>query len=494
MAPQPDRPLNRRQLLTGSLAAGASLAMPHPRVLGANDEIRVAVVGFNSRGAGHIADLLKVSGVRIVALCDVDPAVLARHVADLDKKGIKVDGHSDVRQLLDRKDLDAITTATPNHWHSLIGVWACQAGKDSYIEKPISHNVWEGRQLVRAARKYKRVVQGGSQNRSDSRIAEAVRWVNEGNLGKIRVVTGYCYKPRQSIGRGGGGVIPAGLDYNLWTGPAPMKPLSRKSLHYDWHWVYDTGNGDMGNQGIHQMDLARWFLGVDELSPRVLSVGGRLGYSDDGETPNTQVTYHDYARAPLIFETRGLPKSKEFHDPSLWGRNMDSLPSPGGGGGGIGVRVDCEGGTVVVLSGVAAYDKDGKKIRDFKGDPGQAGHMQNWIDAIRARDPKKLNAECLETHLSSALCHTGMISHQLGKAVPPAEIQERLQGDRLMLERYELMKEHLARNGVDIGSVPATLGVTLRMDPKRERFLGNDEANRMLTREYRKPFVVPDQV
>lgn len=480
--------ISRREFLTGSLAAGVALSLPHSRVLGANEDIRVAVIGFNSRGMSHIDDLLKIPGVRLAALCDVDPAVLGRVSTDLEKKGVKVATYTDVRKLMDAKDIDAITTATPNHWHSLIGIWACQSGKDAYVEKPISHNVWEGRQLVKAARKYNRVVQGGSQSRSSGSIKQAVQYVREGNLGKIKLVTGLCYKPRLSIGKVGHGEIPAGLDYDLWCGPAPMKPLSRAKLHYDWHWVYDTGNGDMGNQGIHQMDIARWFLGVNELSPRVMSVGGRLGYDDDGETPNTQVVYHDYDEAPLIFETRGLPKAKEFQDPKMWSKNMDSPD-----GVSIGVIVECEGGKIVVGSGATAYDKDGKLIKKFSNEGG-ANHMANFIDAVRARKPEMLNAECLETHLSSALCHTGMIAHQLGKKMAPGEILERIQSDRLSAERFEAMKEHLERNGVDVTSSQITLGQWLKCDPKKERFIDNKEANALVSREYRKPYVVPKNV
>ncbi len=485
--------ITRRSFLTGSVAVGASLVLPTASVLGANDDLRVAVIGFNGRGVGHINDLAKMKGVRLVALCDVDPAVLAREATKLDKQGIKVQTYSDVRKLLENKDIDAITTATPNHWHSLIGIWACQAGKDSYIEKPISHNVWEGRQLVKAARKYKRIVQGGTQSRSNGQIRHAVQWVQAGNLGKIRAVYGFCYKPRMSIGNSGKGQIPTGLDYDLWIGPAPMKPLTRAKLHYDWHWVYDTGNGDMGNQGIHQMDIARWFLGVDELSPRVMSIGGRLGYDDDGETPNTQIVYHDYDKAPLIFETRGLPRGKEFHDAGLWGKNMDS-PDWFPGGRGVSVMVDCEGGKVYDgRSGVAAYDHNGKEIKKFEA-IGGADHMENFIAAVRERKPEMLNADCEETHLSSALCHTGLISHLVGKTMSPGECVERIKSEPFLEERYESMKEHLARNGVDVSASRLTVGPWLKFDPKKERFRDNDAANALVSRAYRKGFEVPSKV
>jgi predicted dehydrogenase len=401
-----------------------------------------------------------------------------------------------VRRLLESKEIDAVTTATPNHWHSLVGIWACQAGKDAYVEKPICHNVWEGRQLVKAARKYRRVVQGGTQSRSNGRLRNAVQWVRDGNLGKIRLVYGLCYKARQSIGKVGHGEVPAGLDYDLWLGPAPQAPLRRAKLHYDWHWFYDTGNGDMGNQGIHQMDIARWFLGVDELSPRVISIGGRLGYDDDGETPNTQVVYHDYDKAPLIFGTRGLPRSKEFQDPKLWGANMDS-PEGFGGKGGIGVIVEGEGGRLVVVGSgnpITAFDPKGQKMREFEPGEEREEHFANWVAAVRARQPELLNADCLETHLSSALCHTGMISHRLGKTMSSGEILERIHSEPFAAERFEAMKEHLARNGVDITSSRVTLGPWLKFDPKRERFTDSAAADALLTRHYREPFVVPKEV
>jgi predicted dehydrogenase len=273
-----------------------------------------------------------------------------------------------------------------------------------------------------------------------------------------------------------------------------MKPLARKNLHYDWHWVYDTGNGDMGNQGIHQMDIARWFLGVNELSPRVMSVGGRLGYDDDGETPNTQVVYHDYEPAPLIFETRGLPKAKQYQETGqLWSRNMDS-PDGFDGQTGISVVVACEGGKVLVGGNPVAYDNQGKKIRDQFESEGGTGHMENFIAAVRARKPELLTADCQETHLSSALCHTGMVSHRLGRRLPAGEIVERINGDKVLSERFEAMKEHLGRNGVDLSSSQVTLGPMLKFDPKAERFVDSDPANALISRDYRKPFAVPERV
>src|SRR6185295_851673 len=308
--------ITRRTFLKDSFLTAAALSVPvHSwgRVIGANDDIRIAIIGFNGRGKDHIEGIRKLPGVRIVALCDVDRTVLEREAQKLRDNSQPVETYTDVRRLLENKDVDAITTATPNHWHSLIAVWACQAGKDVYVEKPVSHNVWEGRKIVEAARKYKRIVQTGTQSRSSTGLKEAIHYLHEGQLGKIKLVRGLCYKRRPSIGKvDGKQPVPQGVDLDLWCGPAPLndEPLMRKKFHYDWHWIWATGNGDLGNQGIHQMDISRWALGVDHLSPRVWSLGGRFGYVDDGQTPNTQIVYHDYNKAPLIFEVRGLPSGK----------------------------------------------------------------------------------------------------------------------------------------------------------------------------------------
>lgn len=481
---------SRRSFLKTAAVAGAAFGFPavsYQRVLGANEGLRVAVVGFAGRGADHISGFLRIPGVTVAALCDCDQKVLDASVQKLKDKGHDVKGYKDVRDVIAAKDIDIISTATPNHWHALISVWACQADKDVYLEKPVSHNVWEGRQAVEAARRYKRIVQTGTQSRSSTGIKEAVAWVKEGNLGKIKVGRGLCYKPRASIGKTvGPQPIPENIDYNLWCGPAPMGPLTRKRLHYDWHWVWETGCGDLGNQGIHQMDIARWFLGEPELSPRIISAGGRLGYDDDGTTPNTQIIWHGYDKAPLIFEVRGLPKDKPGQ--AEWGKNMDKFM-----GAQIGVVIHCEGGYVVVpdYAGAIAYDKDGKEIKRWRG---TKDHYENFIAAVRSRQVPDLNADILEGHLSSALCHTGNISYRLGKKQAPGAIREQVKGYSDLEESFDRMAEHLRKNDVAIDTDQITLGVPLRMNPTTERFVGNAEADKLLTREYRKPFVVPERV
>jgi predicted dehydrogenase len=258
-------PIPRRRFLQTSALAAAGVALPARswgRVLGANADVRVAVIGLNGRGRDHAASLARIPGVRLAALCDVDTAVLDRAKASLNAGGVRT--YVDLRELLADPDVDAVTVATPNHWHALAAIWAMQAGKDVYLEKPVSHNVWEGRQLVAAAAKYGRVVQAGTQIRSGEGLREAVAWVRAGNLGRITAARGFCYKRRESIGRAGGPQpVPPTIHYDLWSGPAPVEAPRRNTrngpVHYDWHWRFLYGNGDVGNQGIHQMDVARWF-------------------------------------------------------------------------------------------------------------------------------------------------------------------------------------------------------------------------------------------
>lgn len=474
--------LTRRNFLKTAALSATALSLPASswaQVTGANNDIRVAVIGFNGQGGSHISSLTKAKGARITALCDCDSEVLAKGAK---RVGNNVETYTDIRKLLESKNVDAVSIATPNHWHALATIWAIQAGKDVYVEKPVSHNVSEGRRMVEFARKHNKIVQTGTQSRSSREgIAAAVEWVKAGNLGKIKVSRGICYKPRGSIGKSTTPLdIPKNIDFDLWCGPAAKLPITRKKLHYDWHWVWNTGCGDLGNQGIHEMDVARWFLGVKELSRRVFSVGGRLGYVDDGETPNTMVIYHDYPDAPLIFEVRGLPSK-------AGSKEMDTYL-----GARIGIVVECEGGHVTVPSynDAKVFDKEGKLIKEFKG---SVGHHDNWLKAIRSRKKEDLHADILEGHLSSALCHTGNISYRLGQLALPEEVRDRISTDGLALEACERAYEHLKLNEVDLKDSKATLGLVLKMDAKTERFLDHEKANEMLTRPYRPGFVVPEK-
>jgi len=480
--------VTRRDFIKSSLAAGVTMTLlsPYSRVRGANDDIRIAVVGVGGQGSNHIDYFRKLPGVRVVALCDADKDHLNKRVEDFKKRNETVDGYIDVRKLLENKNIDAITTATPNFWHSLVVVWACQAGKDVYVEKPVSHNIWEGRKAVEAARKYNRIVQTGTQKRSDEGLIEAFKYIREGNLGAIKWARGFCYKPRGSIGKvNGPQPVPASVDYDLWCGPADMLPLMRKNLHYDWHWVWNTGNGDIGNQGIHEMDLARWALGQKGLAPAVIGIGGRFGYDDDAETANTQIAFLDYKPAPLIFEVRGLPRKAGETGMDVYRKVTQ-----------IGVVVQCENGYFAGGDGGGwTYDKDGNKLKQFKGEGG-GRHHQNFIDAVRSRKTSDLNADIEEGHLSSSLCHMGNISYRLGQKKSAEEIKEMIKDNSELTDSFERFLSHLAANNVDLGKTPATIGPMLTMDVKKESFVGQsaDMANMLVKRNYREPYVIPDKV
>lgn len=485
--------ISRRDFLVQSavgLSASGALARPaRAGQAGANNAVRVAVIGVRSQGSHHLQLLKKVPGVRIVAVCDVDEAILDKVAAGLAADGIQVAKDVDVRRLLERKDVDAVTIATPNHWHSLMAVWACQAGKDVYVEKPVSHNVWEGRKVAEAAAKYGRIVQAGTQSRSDEALTELAAYLRSGQLGKILRARGFCYKRRESIGTAGGPQpIPPGVHYDLFCGPAPLEPLRRKSLHYDWHWVWATGNGDIGNQGIHEMDMCRWMLGEEGLPARVFSIGGRYGYTDDGETPNTQIAVFDYPTAPLIFEVRGLPQQADAN-------YMDQYR-----GVRIGMVVECEGGYFAGgAGGGVVYDPDGKRMKGLPS-AGGGSHVQNFIDAVRSRKPEDLKAPVLGAHYSSALCHLANISHRLAAAAPLEQVKAQVASRADVAETVDRFASHLAANGLDQTQLTAAMGPVLELQPAAERFVSQSDydigawANRLLRDDYRPPFVVPEQV
>ncbi len=490
------RTQNRREFITESAAlslVGVGAATRPVRgasaPLGANDAVRVAVVGLHGKGAHHVQMFKAVPGVRLTALCDPDENVLTKAVTGLANENVKVQPFADIRKLLESKEVDAISIATPNHWHSLMTVWACQAGKDVYVEKPVSHSVWEGRKAVEAGRKYDRIVQAGTQSRSDAALQELAQLLKKGELGKILRIRGFCYKRRRSIGKvAGPQTIPAGVNYDLWTGPAPLGPLQRRELHYDWHWVWPTGNGDIGNQGVHEMDMCRWMGGYDKLPPRVFSIGGRFGYDDDATTPNTLISVLDYEPAPIIFEVRGLPQASGSESMSNY-RGVR-----------IGLVVECENGYFAGGGGGGwIYDPAGKRVRQLASTGGD-NHVANFIQAVRSRKTSDLTADIQEGHLSSALCHLGNISHRLGTQLTPADIQEKLKSRADLTETFTRFSEHLTTNGVDMAQVAPVLGPILEMAPEEERFRSESEydlgawANQLIKDSYRNPYVVPEKV
>jgi predicted dehydrogenase len=487
----------RRDFLEQSILAAAAVTFASmPKVTLATDEpqgskspnekLHVALIGVNGRGHDHMQWLLRRSSdCEIVAIVDVDEAVGKSRVEGVKKQTGKTPTYyRDLRKMLENPSVDVVSIATPNHWHSLAAIWAVQAGKDIYVEKPVSHNVSEGRRLVQAARKHNRIVQAGTQSRSLSGAIEAVEFLRSGKIGDVKLARGLCYKTRNSIGPKGIYEVPKSVDYDLWLGPASKKPLTRRSLHYDWHWIWDYGNGDLGNQGIHQMDVCRWGLGVGDIGTGVLSYGGRFGYVDAGETANTQISIHDYADGKrIVFEVRGLKT------PKLLGTKIGA------------VFYGTEGYVVVGeedYGSATAYDLKGNEIKRFQG--GSAvDHWKNFTQAVRSRKREVLNGEILEGHLSSALCHLANISYRSGQLMSGTEAAARLADDKETSETFERFSQHLAANSVLIqGTKRLHFGRKLELDPKSEVFTGDavtgssiSEVNAMLTREYRVPFVVP---
>lgn len=488
--------MKRRDFLKASVAVGSGLFLPGSRVLGANDDIRIGIIGIGSfvkiggKGRGDIRDFRKIPGVRVVALCDCDEKHLNYELNQFSKRGEKVKAVTDFRELMDDKEINAVSITTPNHWHSLMTIMACQAGKDVFVQKPSSHNIFEGRKMVEAMRKYNRVVQAVHGPRNSGAIAESLEYAQAGNLGKITCVYGINYRPRMSIGKvSGPQSVPSSCDYDLWCGPAPKKPLMRKNLHYDWHWDWDTGNGDLGNMGIHAMDGCRWALRQNSLPRRAISIGARLGYDDDGQTPNTMISLLDYEPAPIIFEVRGLPRNESFRK-SDWVKNsrvsMDNYR-----GIKTGFLVQCEGG---YIKDGAAFDKQGKQIKEFTRR--QPDCKQNFISVMRSRKKAELLTDALEGHLSCGLVHMANISYQVGTNKPNEEIHQVIRSEAELNESFERLIEHLSANRLDVDKRSLVLGSMLTMDPEKERFTGpmSNEENKLISREYRKPFVVSDIV
>jgi len=474
--------LNRRQFLEDSIlataAAAAAAAAPQmlfaeeKQTVGANEKITAAIIGCGIRGKQHARALASLADCDIAYVCDPDRDRAAEVAAQLvEQQRPSPKAVQDLRVILDDKSVDVVFIAAPNHWHALSAIWAMQAGKDVYVEKPVSHNVSEGRRIVQVARKLGRICQGGTQNRSDGGWLEAIAYIREGKLGEVKLARSIVYGGRPSIGGPGTCEIPASVDYDLWLGPAAKLPLTRSKFHYDWHWVWNTGNGELGNNNIHTLDICRWGLGVTGLGNAVISYGGRLGYSDAGETPNTQVCVFDFGNKTIVSETRGL-KTEPFHPNYKSGC----------------IFFGAEG----IIAGGSLFDLQGKLVRTFDG-KGE-NHFANFLKAVRSRKVSDLNADILEGHQSTALCHVGNISYRLGRTTSPDEIQQQLGQLKVhdqVQETFERTRKHLADNSVDVAKSKLTLGTVLRIDPKREAFLDNSQADALLTREYRRPFVVP---
>lgn len=483
----------RRDFLKTSAAVastglGLSAAPAFAQSGSPNQDLRVAVVGTGGRGNSHISGFAGAKGSRLVALCDADAKVVGRKAEVVEKKyGGQVDIVADYRELLDREDIDVITIATPNHWHALMTIHACQAGKHVYTEKPVCHTIWEGRQMVNAMKQSGKIVGGGFQNRSDVGLREAIPQIVEGTYGAITAARGLCYRNRKTIGKRDTPLTPPeSVNYDLWLGPAADEPIMRPRFHYDWHWVFNTGNGDMGNQGPHEMDLLRWSLGDPTHPQKIMSFGGRFAWDDAGNTPNMQCAMFDFGNdIPVLFEVRNLyQKGKDKENVGKFGR-----------GPGVGIIVTCEKGEFRGgRGGGSFYDNDGKKIASYKGDAGKT-HMQNFVDAVHANDASMLRSPIESAFYSSCMSHLANISVLTGETKPRAEIAAELSARGPAVEVFDRFNSQLDLWEVDAKAEPWTLGPELTFDSASEQFTGGSTlsaANGLVRREDRAGYAVPE--
>lgn len=485
------------------LAGGVHTQTSRARSL-LNSQMNAAIIGTGGRGNDHIAEMIKAENAQITHICEVDSGTAASKASTIaDKQGSKPEIVPDIRKLLENKSIDVVTIASPNHWHALGGIWAMQAGKHAYIEKPVCYNVYEGTALIAAARKYNRMCQVGTQCRSSAACIDAVKFIQEGGIGDVKFARGLCYKRRASIGPIGDYPIPESVNFDLWSGPAQFSTpkVTRQRFHYDWHWQRLYGNGDFGNQGPHQTDVARWGLGIDTHPKAILTYGGRLGYQaerndpqyvDGGDTANTEVSIFDYGDKCIVFETRGLSVD-DSADIEL-NKLFDSTS-----GNKVGVVFYGTNGYVVQrqYDHCVAMDKEFNVIKEFHAEGSlNTAHFSNFLTACEKGDHKLLNADVREGHLSAGLSHLGNISYYLGEKnlVAVDQLKSALSSIGSLDDNSATVDRtvaHLKKNGVDLDKYRLSLGPTLMFDPVKEVFTNNDEANQMLTRNYREGFVCP---
>jgi predicted dehydrogenase len=482
----------RRDFIKKSLLGTAGIAIggmgfsarSYSSILGSNDEISLAVIGLGNRGSGaHIPEFGRIPGVRISAVCDPDSERLSAGVQQVTASfKNKPAEFVDFRKLLDHKDVDVVSVATMQYWHSLQTILACQSGRHVYVEKPLAHYIWEGRQMVNAARKYDRLVQIGTQNRSIKAYEQMAAWLREGHLGKILYATCFCSKPRRSIGKRTEPLpIPKTLDYDLWCGPADKGPVFRDKIQYDCSFTWDKGDGESVNQGVHEVDIARWILGYTGLPQRTMSIGGRFLFDDAGDVPNTQITCFDYPEAPILYVIYNLPKSKEFLTTEKWNTQPDFR-----GANGVGVCVQCEGGYTMLTE---AFDLAGNKIRSFSG---RENHFENFISTVRSGKREDLNSEIIEGHRSTNICHMGNISYRRGVTKSPEEQRKQVaEGDIVCWqEMYNSYVKYL--NGLGVDPAASVVGPWLECDSERECFRTDVKANDIVKGYYRKGYEVPE--
>jgi predicted dehydrogenase len=470
-------------VLGGALASVAALRLP--RLARASDTVRVAVVGCNGAGARHAHELAGLAGVQLAALCDVDEHVLARETRKLRERGLEVGAQSDARRLLERSDVDALVIATPDHWHALLAMWACQAGKDVYLETPVSHAYSEGAPLVTAARRHARVVASHMPGRVSPAFAAGLDWLRAGNLGALKLARVLHYVARPSIGATRGNRrIPDIVDYDLWCGPAPLLPLRRAQLHHDWRFSFAYGEGELAAGALQALDVARWALGAEGSPASVLTVGARLGYQDDGETPNTALVHLDFQPVPILLELRGLPASREAQGGD-WSAAMDDYL-----GVRAGVVLHCAHGTLRMHGDALALacDEDGQEIRRFEG---AGAPLAAWVEAVRVRQPATLAAGIEAGARTSGLVHLANASYRLGKRLGKEALLAEFERQDLLSGSVRRLLAHLEQNGVDTVKAGVVLGARLALDPESGRVRDDARAEALLAARYREPFVLP---
>jgi predicted dehydrogenase len=451
--------IERRTFIRNLTAAstGAIISVPMIKKSWASsptDNINVAVIGIRSRGKAHYQALAKVPNVNIVAICDIDQRLLPEAAANIEKlTGKKPAIETEYRKILENKDIDVVSIATPDHWHALQAIWACQAGKDVYVEKPVSHTLEEGRKIVEAARKYNRIVQTGTQSRSNISTINSIKFLHEEGLGKVYMAKGVCFKPRGSIGHVKNSEIPAGVNWDAFLGPAPYRPFNENRFHYKWHWFWDTGNADIANQGIHEVDIARWALAKNTHPVRIQGVGNNVIWDSDQETPNIQHLEYEYADGSMMqFDVRGLGTNTEaglkvgnlIYGAKGW-MSIDNLNDGFAKVQYAKVSMKPDGFSNYEEEEGLGFENDNPATSDYV-----LAHFTNFIDCVKSRKWQSLNADILEGHMSSSLCHLGNIACRLKR--------------------------------------------TLNFDPASEKFVNDAEANTYLTKIYRPPYLLPEKI
>jgi predicted dehydrogenase len=476
-------PTTRRRFLKRTAAATAACSTftiggtkSSGRVLGANDVIRVGIAGIHGQGNAHIDQYLGIKNVQVTHLIDPDRSLFESRSQKVREKGGNMPKcFQDIRQALEDKELDVISIAAPNHWHSLLTIWACQAGKDVYVEKPLSHNIAEGRRAVEAARKYGRIVQHGTQQRSMESRAKEIAAVQSGKYGRLRVSKGYCCKPRWSIGQKPTASPPGDLAFDLWLGPAPLQDYHGNLVHYNWHWFWDFGNGDIGNQGVHELDVARWAIPGATLPSKVWSLGGRFAYEDQGQAANTQMAVYEFDDVLLVFEVRGLVDKH----PDFKFKVLNEYYTTEG-----------------MIADRKFYPRNGGKpepLTEFPVKVTPGGSWGSFLEVVRSRKVEDLNADVEHGHYSSALCHLANISYRLGEKVAFDQKNKALSENAEVAQTFGNMRANLEAVGVNLAQTKYQSGRVLNFDAQAERFVGAeaDKANAFVTRKYREPYVVP---